>query len=528
MHMAHRQYLKHIDRNIPKPDWSEHETVIVIMHDQLNLGCWPEWIRKEKPLLLFMEAQGKGCSLPYHKKKLTYVLSSQRHFALECHQAGYPVYYHAGSGHYDEELKRCLTDRSAKQVYFMMPSEWDSRERLRSVADDMSDQHTFTELENRFFLADPGEWSDKIEPGYRMEYFYREMRRRTGYLMNGDQPEGGEWNYDDQNREKLPKEYTVPEQPRTAPDEMTREVMAMVDALFPDHFGSTQGFDLAVTREQALERMYRFMKERLPGFGPYEDALAKGEDYLFHSVLSPYLNNGLLLPEEVCEAAIERYQRDKAPLNSVEGLIRQIIGWREYIRIYYEAMMPEVRETNTLDLKRSLPAFFWTGETDMLCVSEAIGNVKEHGYSHHIQRLMILSNISNLTESDPRELLRWFWFAYVDAYEWVVLPNVLGMSTFADGGILASKPYVSSGNYINKMSNYCRSCKYSITKKTGEKACPFNYLYWHFVDQQREAFEENGRVGFMVNMYEKKSDQNKKEIRESAQNFIESLARYNS
>ncbi len=518
-----RPYLQNIDRTIEKPDLAEFDSAVFILHDQLNLDAWPDWVKKKKPLLIFMESGEKGREVPHHKKKAVYVLSSMRHFALECEKKGFNVLYHSTPGHFDDGLKEILSQFEG-QLTFMTPSEWDSRERLRSVAEGFDGR--VEEIPNSFFLADTNEWIEKIEPGYRMEYFYREMRRNTGYLMNGDEPEGGEWNYDDQNRESLPKDHPVPKMKRFEPDEITTEVIEMVNDYFPDSFGHTDRFGYAVTREQAMELLDQFIEERLDEFGPYEDALKTGNHTLFHSRLSIYMNNGLLLPGEVCEAALERYGQGKVRLNSVEGLIRQIIGWREFIRIYYEAMMPDVRETNHFGFEKKLPAMYWTGDTKLKCMEQSLKPVIDEAYSHHIQRLMILSNFSNLTETDPRELERWFLTAYADAYEWVELPNVLGMSTFADGGILASKPYVSSGNYINKMSDYCKHCHYSVTKKTGEKACPFNYLYWNFVDRQRETFNDSGRVNFMVNMFDnKKSEEQKKAIRESTEKFLSSLER---
>jgi len=522
--MSSRKFLNQVDQQVSRAEVNNYDRAVFVLHDQLNLQQWPEWVRRKKPLLIFMESVAKGRSLPYHKKKLTYVLSSMRHFAIECHQAGYPVYYHATSKHYGQGLTELLDQNSELDVTYMMPSEWDSRERLRKVKGKYPDR--ITEIENSFFYAETDRWKDKIEPGCRMEYFYRDMRRQTGYLMNDDEPEGGEWNYDEDNRESLPDDYPVPEITTFAPDDVTSEVMALVENHFGDHFGQIDNFGYAVRREQALQLLDEFINERLADFGPYEDAMATGEPTLFHSELSIYLNNGLLLPWEVCERAIEAYKDGKAPINSVEGLVRQILGWREFIRIYYEAMMPEIRETNFMDFSEPLPELFWSGETKMHCLKQSLKPILKQGYSHHIQRLMVLSNFSNLTKTDPRQLNRWFWFAYVDAYEWVVLPNVLGMSTFADGGVLASKPYVSSGNYINKMSNYCSSCEYSITKKTGENACPFNYLYWNFVDEQREAFEVSGRNSFMVNMYDKKSEEDKKEIKKSTENFLQTLGRY--
>ena len=518
-----RKYLHQIDQKIDRPDLKSFQKAVFILHDQLNLNAWPDWVLKEKPLLIFMESREKGIEVPHHKKKAVYILSSMRHFALECAENGFDVLYHSTPGHFEEGVRDILSQFDG-ELTFMTPSEWDSRERLRKVAEEYDGR--VEEIANRFFLADPDEWKEKIEPGYRMEYFYREMRRKTGYLMKGDEPEGGEWNYDEQNREKLPKDHPVPEIKRFKPDEITLEVIEMVNDYFPESFGHTDNFGYAVTRKQALELLDQFLQERLDEFGPYEDALKTGNSTLFHSQLSIYMNNGLLMPAEVCEAALERYKKGKARLNSVEGLIRQIIGWREFIRIYYEAMMPDVKEANHFGFEAELPSIYWSGDTKMKCMEESLKPVIDEAYSHHIQRLMVLSNFSNLTETDPRELERWFLTAYADAYEWVELPNVLGMSTFADGGVLASKPYVSSGNYINKMSDYCKNCEFSVTKKTGEKACPFNYLYWNFVDKQRDTFNDSGRVNFMVNMFDnKKSDEQKKEIRESTEKFLSSLER---
>ncbi|MFP8490297.1 cryptochrome/photolyase family protein [Gracilimonas sp. Q87] len=519
-----RTYLTNIDTSISDVDFTQHKNAVFILHDQLNLDTWPSWIREEKPLLIFIESAAKGKTLPYHKKKLVYLLSSMRHFAIECAEAGFPVYYHSTKQHYDRALKDILSQYEDLHFTFMTPSEWDSRERLRTVISEFSTK--VEEIPNNFFLADAEEYKERVKDGWLMEYFYREMRRKTGYLMDGEQPEGGEWNYDEQNREKLPKDHSVPSIAETETDEITREVIEMVEKWYSGHFGESEDFTYAVTRRQALYRLNEFIDERLDEFGPYEDAMAQGKYDLFHSQLSVYLNNGLILPKEACDKAEEAYKNGNARLNSVEGFIRQIIGWREYIRVYYEAMMPEVREANHFDFTNKIPEMYWSGETKMNCMSECLKPVIEQGYSHHIPRLMVLSNFSNLTETDPRELNRWFHLAYVDAYEWVVLPNVLGMSTFADGGVLASKPYVSSGNYINKMSDYCKHCDYKISKKTGEDACPFNYLYWNFIDKQRETFSKNGRANFMVNMFDKKSNEDKKAIFESSADFLEEISRY--
>tara|TARA_R110000868_G_scaffold259361_1_gene517118 strand:- start:18921 stop:20489 length:1569 start_codon:yes stop_codon:yes gene_type:complete len=521
--MKHRPYLFQIDSKIRKSDLANYSKAVFVLHDQLNLEAWPDWVKEEKPLLIFIESKEKGESLPYHKKKLIYLLSSMRHFALECNEAGYPVFYHSINKHYDSGLDRILNSYQALHITFMTPSEWDSRERLRVVKEKYSKR--VDEIPSNFFLADVVQYKEKIKPGYRLEFFYREMRRQTGYLMDGDNPEGGEWNYDDQNREKLPKKVIIPEKELFKLDEITSEVIEFIRNNFKEHFGEIENFNYAVTRKQALFKMNQFIDQCLDQFGPYEDAMAIDEPILFHSQLSMYLNNGLLLPEEICNKAQDAYQNGNARLNSVEGLIRQIIGWREFVRIYYEAMMPKVREVNHFDFTKSLPEMYWTGDTKMHCMSECLKPVIKDGYSHHIPRLMVLSNFSNLTETDPRALNKWFWFAYIDAYEWVVLPNVLGMSTYADGGVLASKPYIAGGNYINKMSDYCKNCSYSIKDKTGENACPFNYLYWNFVDKQRETFSKNGRSNFMVNIFDKKYEEEKTQIRNDSEKFIENINR---
>ncbi|MEX0844537.1 MAG: cryptochrome/photolyase family protein, partial [Balneolaceae bacterium] len=409
-----RIYLTHIDNKIPGVDLSVHRKTVFILHDQLNLDSWPSWIRDEKPLLIFMESAKKGNELPYHKKKAIYVFSSMRHFALECAEAGFPVHYHSTKNHFDDGLMEILTDHENLNLSYMIPSEWDSRERLQKVKVEFGER--IEKIPNNFFLADVEEYKERVKDGWLMEYFYREMRKKTGYLMKGDQPEGGEWNYDEQNREKLPKDHPVPEIVETEVDEITKEVIEMVEKWYGDSFGKSENFTYAVTRRQALYRLNEFIDERLDEFGPYEDAMAQGKYDLFHSHLSLYMNNGLLLLKEICDKAEEAYYEGRARLNSVEGFIRQIIGWREYVRVYYEAMMPEVREVNHFNFTNKLPEMYWSGKTKMNCMSECLKPVIENGYSHHIPRLMVLSNFSNLTETDPRELNRWFHLAYVDAY----------------------------------------------------------------------------------------------------------------
>lgn len=505
-------------------DVREHRQAIFINHDQLNLAVFPQDILAKKPLLIFVESFAYASFIPHHKQKLVYMLSAQRHFAIACYQLGYPVFTQFTWGFHADAIREMLEQYPQLTITAMQPSEWDSRSRLAQVKQAMGDRLEI--IPNTFFMASLAQFRHKINRNYRLENFYREMRKITGYLMQDSKPEGGKWNYDKDNRKSLPKNIKIPPLIQFSADPITAEVIDLVNDYLPHNFGRLTGFNFAVTRSQALELLTDFVERRLANFGIYEDAIKVGEPFLFHSVLSLYLNNGLLLPQEVCEAAISAYEAGKAPLNSVEGFIRQIIGWREYIRIYYEAMMPEVRHSNHFGFTYDLPELYWSGNTDLICLKDAVAHVLNYGYSHHIQRLMVLSNFSNLTFTTPQALNHWFWFAYVDAYEWVELPNVLGMSTFADGGILASKPYIAGGNYIHKMSNCCQQCPYDVKQKTGDRACPFNYLYWHFVDRHREVFMENGRVSLMTQMYDQKDETEKTAIRTSAEKFITNLPRY--
>lgn len=499
------------------------DRALFILYDQLNLQVFPQKLLDQNPLLIFVELLKYATAIPHHKQKLVYILSAQRHFAIACHTQGFPVLNLFTQGFHADAIAEFLEQHPQINLRYMQPSEWDTRSQMAALVDKFGDRINM--IPNNFFIADKEKFKSKIKKGYRLENFYRELRKQTGYLMADGKPVGGIWNYDKENRKSLPKNISIPQIPIIEPDVITQEVIQLVKNYLPDNFGRLDQFGFAVTRDRALELAQTFITTRLANFGAYEDAIKVGEPFLFHSVLSLYLNNGLLLPQELCEMAIAAYEQKLAPLNSVEGFLRQILGWREYIRIYYEAQMPQARESNHFEFTKDLPQLYWNADTDLLCLKDAVTHVLNYGYSHHIQRLMVLSNFSNLTNTDPRQLNQWFWAAYVDAYEWVELPNVLGMSTFADGGILASKPYVSGGSYINKMSNCCSQCKYDVKQKTGSSACPFNYLYWHFVDQHRDSFLENGRVSLMTNMYEKKTEDEKQAIRESSTHFILNLKR---
>ncbi len=532
-----------LDKHSKNGNTKKSGTYLYVHQDQLNLQAFPERLTREKPELVLIESITDASSLPFHKKKLILEWSARRHFALEAVESGFPVTYLQTDKTAAEALRGYLESNRNAVITCMQPAEYTPRKQLEALNAEAG--YRFEIIPNHFFIADPSRWSGKVQSGYRMEYFYREMRRQTGYLMKGGKPVGGKWNFDDENRQPFPDRIETPSLTAFTPDEVTRDVIMEIEDRFPKHFGLSDGFAYAVTREQALEVLDDFIANRLSGFGPYQDAMAAGEPFLFHSLLSPYLNLGILTAREVCEAALEAYEaadesvkdkkasnndalstKNKLPLNSVEGFVRQILGWREYIRIYYEAMMPEVRKSNFFLYDSPLPELYWSADTNMKCLRESVQSVREHGYAHHIQRLMVLSNFSNLTESDPYALFKWFWLGFVDAHEWVVLPNVLGMSTFADGGVLASKPYIAGGNYIRKMSDYCSGCRFRVQDRTGKDACPFNYLYWSFIDREQKHLNKNPRIGFMLKTWNKKSEKEKEEVRMMSGTFVESLKRY--
>ena len=328
-----------------------------------------------------------------------------------------------------------------------------------------------------------------------MERFYRNMRRRTGYLLDADgAPEGGKWNLDAENREPLPRRIPIPDRPSFPPDAETHAVLELVARRFGNHFGSLEGFDHPVTRADALAHLGWFAREALPRFGTFQDAMRQGEPLLFHSHVSALVNGGLLGPAECCEAALAEYEAGRAPLNAVEGFVRQIIGWREYVRGIYWLKGPEYKLINALEADRKLPWFYWSGETDMACVRDVVSITRDHAYAHHIQRLMVTGNLAMLLGVHPDEINEWYLVVYADAYEWVELPNVHGMATFADGGIIGSKPYAASGAYINRMSNYCGRCRYDVEERIGADACPFNALYWDFIIRNKAVLAGNRRM----------------------------------
>lgn len=505
------------------------KTLIPIFADQLSHGLSSLDISSpDDSIILMMEVKEEAVTVPHHRKKLIFLFSAMRHFAKELEAQGWTVDYikltdDGNEGDFTSEIERALKCHDIAQIRVCEPSEYRVMELVKTWEVKLGVPVTITP--DHRFIADAEmfeAWAEGRKQ-LRMEFFYRDIRRKTDLLMDGDTPEGGKWNYDSENRKPAKDDLFMPKPLRFQPDPITQDVIEMVKAEFPNRFGRTDGFFFAVTRDGAKEALSYFVDNVLPRFGDYQDAMLTGEPFLYHSLLSMYLNAGLLGPIEICEAVEAAYKAGSAPLNATEGYIRQIIGWREYVRGIYWLKMPEYLEENALGATRDLPEFYWTGETDMHCLSEAVGQTIEHAYAHHIQRLMITGNFALLIGVDPKQIHEWYLAVYIDAFEWVELPNTLGMSQFADGGLLGSKPYASSGAYINRMSNYCKSCKYNVKERVGEDACPFNSLYWHFIARNEEELSSNNRMSMPYRNLAKMDAEVREGLMAKADNFLESL-----
>ncbi len=473
--------------------------------------------------IVMVESRLRARRLPYHRKKLVLLFSAMRHYARRLRKQGYTVDYHTTDTCLDG-LQAHVKAHGPASLYTMAASAYGGRRfQNAQLAEALSTPVTV--LPNTQFLT--GRFNPYPDPApgkrYVMEHFYRAMRRHFGLLIDeaGD-PVGGQWNYDKLNRKPFPNGLIPPEPPGFTPDEITLEVLDEVDEI-GEGFGDLAGFDLAVTHEQAREAFEDFLALRLADFGPYEDAMSQEHATLFHSVLSPYLNLGLLEPLALAQAAEASYRAGAAPINSVEGFIRQIVGWREYIYWQYWRSMPEILAANFWGATRPLPVWFWDGKTEMNCLRHVLSRVIQLGYAHHIERLMVLSNFSLLAGLDPQAVNDWFTGGFIDAYEWVMAPNVLGMGLNADGGIIATKPYIASANYINKMSDYCGSCSYDRKKRIGPHACPFNTLYWNFLIQNEEKLRANPRMGRNVLGLRYLDEAERQAVVEQGEHFLKHL-----
>ena len=511
----------------------DRKTLRFIMGDQLSRDISSLADAEPGSDVVFMaEVMAEATSVRHHKKKIAFLFSAMRHFAEELRAEGFEVDYlrldqPGNPGDFGSALADAVRRHDARRVVLTEPSEVRVLQAAESWREELAVDLDI--LADTRFLAsheDFVEWAtddDGRQPkSLRMEYFYREMRRRTGYLMKDGEPKGGQWNFDSDNRKALADSVRIPVRPKFEPDETTREVLELVAARFQGHFGDLEPFDYPVTRSDALAYLDWFIDEALPGFGDWQDAMKQGEPLLFHSHLSALINCGLLGARECCDRAEAAYLDGKAPINAVEGFIRQIIGWREFIRGVYWLRMPDYAEANALQATRDLPGFFWNGETDLNCLRQSISETRTNAYAHHIQRLMVIGNFCLLAGIDPHQVQEWFLIVYADAYEWVEMPNVVGMALFADGGFLASKPYAASGAYINRMSDYCASCRYDVKQKSGEDACPFNYLYWNFLSENEKVLRSNHRMSLIMGSLDKMGEDRLAEVRVDSKRFLES------
>ena len=519
------------DRRSPIADGvAESATTALVLGDQLTFDN-PALARLDRgrDTVVMIEAAGEASHVWSHKARIALFLSAMRHFAEELRAAGYRVQYleldTPGPDDFGARLGACLADLGTVSICVCEPGEWRMLAAIQDVC--RSRGVALAVLPDTHFLMGTDEfrrWAGDRRT-LRMEFFYRHMRQRTGILMQEQGPEGGRWNYDTDNRAGFGARgpVAVPEPPRFCPDALTRAVIALVERRFPDHPGRLDAFAWPVTRAQALEALARFVAERLAAFGRHQDAMWRGEPVLWHSLLSSSLNLKLLDPREVIEAALQAWREQRLPLASVEGFIRQILGWREFVRGVYWHWMPQLAEQNHFAHERALPRWYWTGATQMNCMGAAIGQTLDHGYAHHTQRLMVTGNFALLAGIKPRQVCDWYLAVYVDAVEWVELPNTAGMALFADGGRFTSKPYVASGAYIKRMSNYCRGCRYRPEVRTGPDACPMTVLYWSFLDRHTNEFARNPRTSLMAQNVARLDASERAAVRRTAERIGASL-----
>ena len=471
--------------------------------------------------VLLIESSQRARKLPYQRKKLVLLFSAMRHYADELRQQGFDVDYVKATS-FAEGLQDHVNRCGPVELVTMAAASYPGLQFQRSLPQRLGIPVTI--LPNTQFLV--GRFNPIPNPEadrrYVMEDFYRQMRRHFGLLMDGDEPLGGQWNYDKENRRPLPRSHHPPAPLSFTPDDLTHEVMVEISTL-PEGVGTVADFRYAVTRGEAQAVVNDFVANRLPSFGDYEDALTARSHVVYHSQLSPYLNLGLLDPLDLAVAAETAYHQGKAPLNAVEGFVRQVIGWREFMYWQYWRQMPGMEDKNAWGAQRPLPRFVWNGQTDMACLHFAVTRALDTGYNHHIERLMLLCNFFMLAGVNPRLVNDWFLGVYIDAYAWVMPPNVIGMGLNADGGLTATKPYIASANYINKMGDHCAGCHYDPRQRHGEQACPFNYLYWNFILQHEERLAANPRTSRNVWGLRHLDDHERAQVKHQANLFLDSL-----
>jgi len=506
--------------------------LILVLGDQLDPdNAALTGFDRDRDGIVMIEAAGESTQVWSHPARITLFLSAMRHFAETLRARDLPLHYLKLEDSAETALVGRLRGFAAQhrpeKLIVCEPGEYRLQQAIEQLCRDSGialeirdDSHFLCSRES--FAA----WA-KSRRELRMEFFYREMRRRHDVMMEDGQPAGGRWNFDSDNRAGFGKTGPgpLPQPPQFTPDAVTRDVIALVRKRFAGHPGSLDDFNWPVTRADALRALHDFIEQRLPRFGTHQDAMWTGMPFGWHSLLSAALNLKLLNPRKVIAAAVAAWRDGRAPLAAAEGFVRQILGWREFIRGVYWLDMPGLLEANHFGHDRALPAWYWTGDTEMNCMREAIGQTLKYGYAHHIQRLMVTGNFALLAGIAPQAVHEWYLAVYVDAVEWVELPNTAGMALYANGGRFTSKPYIASGAYINRMSNYCGSCRYDAKMKTGAKACPFNTLYWNFLDRHEPQLARNPRTVLMARNVSRLSPAEREAIRSSARNILETLGR---
>lgn len=510
------------------------KTLRLILGDQLNHRH--SWFSDTDDQVVYFlcEMRQETDYVKHHVQKILCFFTAMRLFAEHLREQGHQVVYwklddECNQHSLTDNLQALFKQHAIECFEYQYPDEYRLEHQLRDFCRELDIDSTVVDSEHFMTERDAvaEQFADRKQP--LMETFYRQMRRQHDILMDDGKPAGGHWNYDKSNRKALPKKKSLPK-PRCYHRDVS-ELLEMLDGQGVEYFGRVDAtqLDWPLTRDEALSELKDFLKHRLAHFGDFQDAMTArdepGTPWLFHSRLSAALNMKLIDPLEVVQA-VETYWRkhqDDIDISQVEGFIRQIIGWREYMRGMYWWKMPAFSETNHFDHRRALPDSFWTGKTDLACVSHCLNDSLDDAYAHHIQRLMVIGNFALLIGADPAEVDAWYLGVYADAIEWVQLPNTRGMSQYADGGVVATKPYISSGNYINKMSDYCEGCRYEVKQKTGPKACPFNYLYWQFIDRHLDKLENNHRMGLIVSQWKKRDADEQQAVRDCAEAFLSSL-----
>ncbi|WP_036141707.1 cryptochrome/photolyase family protein [Luteibacter sp. 9135] len=503
--------------------------LVIVFGDQLNMDSAVfDDFDPGQDRVWMAERRGESEHVWSHKARTALFLAAMRHFAAGLRERGYPLDYTPidapGPDALLDLLDQAIASARPQRLLAVRPGEHRLRAGLRALAD--AHGLPYVERPDRHFLVSADEFSRwaKGKTQLRMEHFYRWMRRRHDILLDDGEPLGGQWNYDTQNRKSFGRQGPgwLPAPMPFAPDAITRSALDDVEAMFPDHPGETGAFDWPVTRDDALQALTDFLDHRLAAFGPWQDAMWTSEPWLYHARFSTSLNLRLISPAEVIEAALSRYRQGQADLASVEGFVRQVLGWREFVRGVYWLAPERLLASNALGARQALPAFYWTGQTDMRCLREVITQTLRIGYAHHIQRLMVTGNFALLLGVEPAQVHAWYLAIYVDAVEWVEAPNTLGMSQFADGGRMVSKPYAASGRYIERMSDYCEGCRYQPGKAAGEEACPFTTLYWDFLDRHRDRFRHHPRAALQWRSLDRLSESQLAAIRERAGRLRES------